>query len=143
GEFRGPPSFVACAEEARGREGDLGAFSTGEAARDLGAHVDATRRPGVPVLVWGGSYGAYWAHRYLVAHPHQADGVVLDSGCLASACNLAGIDRSLEDSTRTFLSACGAACADRLGADPWRRATTLADRIAAGHCATLGLDRVG
>ena len=143
GSFKSMADLPACAREATRREGDLGAFGTRQAADDLGRLIERLRRPQVRTLVWGGSYGAYWASRYLQAFPLQADGVVLDSGCLGNTCRLADTDRWLEDDAHTFLNACAAnvTCSAHFSGDPWTIAQGLARRFEGGWCAPATLDR--
>lgn len=144
--YLGCPSndLVACAADIA-RSESLSAYQTGEAARDLGALIERLRVPGKPVLVWGGSYGAYWAHRYVEQTPDRVDGVILDSGCLATTCDVSTIDRDLEDEARIYLERCGAdaSCAAHAGIDPWSTTRGLAARIASGWCAEAKLDQAG
>ncbi|MCC7542830.1 MAG: hypothetical protein IT379_41830 [Deltaproteobacteria bacterium] len=48
---------------------ELRATTPTGAARDLGALIDATRGAADRVFVHGGSYGTYWAQRYLQLFP--------------------------------------------------------------------------
>lgn len=71
--------MASCASELSRRQPvELRAATPTAAARDLGALIDATRRPGDHVFVTGGSYGTYWAQRYLQLFPDQPDAVILD-----------------------------------------------------------------
>lgn len=117
---------AACAVELTetwGAEG-LRQFTATNAARDLGLVIDLAHEPGVPVFVYGGSYGTYWGLRYLQLFPEQPDGVILDSICAPGACHLDEYDRNFNDTGKLILQACAAdaTCAAKLGViapDPW------------------------
>ena len=55
-------------------------FDTRSAARDVGEFIARTEAElGESTIVYGVSYGTYWAQFYAGEHPTQADGVILDS----------------------------------------------------------------
>lgn len=139
--------WPACIEELQAKwRGDLAAFSTTEAARDLAALIDAVKEPGDQTFVMGGSYGTYLANRYLLLAPNQATGVILDSICPPDRCNLDQFDVLFDQVASTFLAQCGAdaECSAHLGADPRNRLEALYRSLDEGHCpaiAAAGLDR--
>jgi pimeloyl-ACP methyl ester carboxylesterase len=130
-----------CIAELKAAWGDdLAGFSSEGAARDLAELIERTRA-GVPVLVWGVSYGTTLATRFLQLFPRGADGVILDSANWPDR-TYADYDALWNEAARGLFAACGAdaLCAQKLGTDPWARLRALYDRLAAGHCAALGLD---
>ncbi len=70
-----------CREDLEAEWGDgLQHFNTVEAARDVGAFIRRERRSDdEPVVVYGLSYGTYWAQFYSAQNPDQADAIILDS----------------------------------------------------------------
>lgn len=132
--------WPACVAEVKASLGDrLGAYTTTNAANDLGVLVERARVPGQGVFVYGVSYGTYLANRYLQLYPAQADGVVLDSLAPPGA-SLARQDQDGNEAAKDFFDACGrdAFCAEKLGPDPWARAEALFAKLKAGHCAAIG-----
>jgi pimeloyl-ACP methyl ester carboxylesterase len=135
--------WPACLDAVRAEWGeDLAGFSSENAARDLAHVIAATRREGVPVVVYGASYGTTLSERFLQLYPDLADGVVIDS--------VNWPDRTYDDYDllwdevgRGVFDACArdAVCAEKLGPDPIARLTALYDRLDGGHCADLGIDR--
>jgi pimeloyl-ACP methyl ester carboxylesterase len=121
---------------------DLDAFSSEGAARDLAWLIERTRREGVPVVLYGASYGTTLAQRFLQIFPDVADGVAIDS--------INWPDRTYDDydllwdeAGRGVFDACAAdaICREKLGSDPRARLEMLYDRLEAGHCAELELSR--
>ena len=134
-----PSEWPACLAENQQRWGDkLAAFSTTNAANDIGLLIERTRREGQPVFVYGVSYGTYLANRYLQLFPKQADGVVMDS-IAAPGSSLARQDEDANEAARDLLAACAkdATCSAKLGADPWAKAQALVTKITSGHCADV------
>lgn len=126
---------------------DLAHFDTTNAAHDLGWLIERTREPDQIVHVHGGSYGTYWAHRYLQIFPDQADGVSM-LGVVSPDYSFTRYDESFETVGRAFMEACGAdvLCSSKLGSgtEPVTRMEQVMDDIEAGHCAeavAAGLDR--
>ncbi len=76
-----PAARPACLEELRTQWGDdLRHFTTEHAAHDLHAVMDAIPRiESSPVVMFGVSYGAYWADHYIAHHPGELDALILDS----------------------------------------------------------------
>lgn len=134
------PACLAAVQEEWGD--DLAGFSSENAARDVAHLIAATRREGVPVVVYGASYGTTLAERFLQLYPDLADGVVIDS--------VNWPDRTYDDYDllwdevgRGVFAACArdTVCAEKLGPDPIARLTALYDRLEAGHCMEVGIDR--
>lgn len=143
GRTIGDAEWDACQADAMSRYGeDLAAFSSTNAANDVGLLVDALRREtGQPQVVLGISYGTYWAHRYLQMFPEQADGVVLDS-LAAPGLSLYRQDEDSNLAAEDFLDVCAADtfCSSKLGPDPWGVAVDMMDRIKTGHCAEIAVE---
>lgn len=134
-ELRGGPSqLVACGEElAREWGEDTHAFSTSAAARDVLALATHVHRAGEDVLLWGGSYGGYWAHRVLqVDSARLVTGAVLDGSARPTG-GLSGLDlvQKTVEAGHNLLSLCGRNedCRARLGFDPETRALEILNRL--------------
>jgi pimeloyl-ACP methyl ester carboxylesterase len=142
GESISTTEYPGCIAQIQEELGDrLEAYTSTQSAYDLAAYIEATREEGVRSFAWGGSYGSYWAQRYLAVAPDQADGVIIEG--------IAPIDTSLilsEEYTnlaaRELFGRCGQdeLCSGYLGADPW---TVLGDALermdSEGHCGSSGL----
>lgn len=129
--------WSACVDLLVSRRDTASHFSTTEAAADVGDAIDLLRRPGVPVYVWGGSYGTYWAHRYLQLFPAQADGVILDSTCSPGECSFpVAFSANFERVAESVLGLCAAdaGCRARLGPDPVARLRAALTAFDAGTC---------
>lgn len=114
---------------------DLQHFSTTGAARDLGALIEATRKPSEEVVVMGASYGTYLANRYLHFFPEQASKIIQvaiapTAGFLHSLYQ--NINRGLEELHR--LCSEDRFCSEKLGPDPWARTMEILQRLKEGHC---------
>ncbi|EYF01599.1 Hypothetical protein CAP_8039 [Chondromyces apiculatus DSM 436] len=136
--------WEGCAAELKDRWGEgLAGFSTTNAAQDVGMLIERTREPGQRAMVWGVSYGTYWALRYLQLHPEQPAAVVLDSVASPGAQRLSTFDLQFDPVAKELAAVCAAdaACAARMGDDPWARIDALYEKIDAGHCSALGIDR--
>lgn len=134
-----PNEWPACLAEVKAQWGDrLADFSTTNAANDVGLLIDRTRREGQTVFVYGVSYGAYWANRYLQLFPTQVDGVILDS-IAGPGMSLARQDEDANEAARLLLGVCAkdATCATKLGADPWAKAEALVTKLKGDHCTAL------
>lgn len=117
-------------------------FDTTQAAHDLALAIELTRREGVPVFVFGGSYGTYWANRFGVLHPDAAAGLILDAPVVPGA-DLHRYDLAFERVGRhVFDEMCAEAprCREHLGDDPGAFLQRVADALEAGHCSSLGVD---
>lgn len=136
------PLCLAWIEENLGD--DFNAYSTRNAAHDLAGYIEKTRKPGVPVFVWGGSYGTYLGQRYLLLHPDQADGVILDSIHAASVPAM-GIERYRNMAGKNLFDLCAddPDCAAHFDGEPWDVLAALHEKLENGHCAQLNLDSYG
>ncbi|MBW2457008.1 MAG: alpha/beta fold hydrolase [Deltaproteobacteria bacterium] len=134
------PACMAALQEQWGA--DLAAVTTTFSAMDLSAYIEATREADKRVLVWGGSYGSYWAHRYLQVAPDQADGVTIEGIAPADA-TFISYDENGNRAAEDFFDLCAAdtVCGTKLGPDPWQRLGAALDSLGQGHCASLGLNR--
>jgi len=135
--------WALCQADAVATHGEeLAAFTTTNAANDVGLLVDAVQREtGVPQVVYGVSYGTYWAHRYLQLYPDQADGVILDS-MAAPGLSLYRQDEDANTAAELLFDACAADawCASKLGPDPWAVAEALVADLNAGHCPEMAVE---
>ncbi len=127
--------WPACIEWLGANRPDLDYLTATASARDVSAAINATRGPGDRVIIFGASYGTYWANRYLTLFPDQPDGVILD-GIVPADWTFAEFDDSLDQVGRSLLNRCvrDAECAGHLGPDPISLAQELPDRFDAGHC---------
>ncbi len=121
---------------------ELDAYSTRNAAHDLAGFIDATHVEGQDVFVWGGSYGTYFVQRYLLLHPDQVTGAVVDA-IHSSANSVRDFYSSYDANGKRLMDLCGADefCAEKLGDDPWATLSALYDKLEDGHCADLRIDR--
>ncbi len=130
--------WPACIEWLAANRSDLDYLTSTASARDLGALVDALSKPENRVIIFGASYGTYWANRYLTLFPEQPDGVILD-GIVPADWTFAEFDESLDGAGRRLLERCvrSSECAAHLGPDPTGLAEELPDRFDEGHCPDL------
>ncbi|MCA9538465.1 MAG: alpha/beta fold hydrolase [Myxococcales bacterium] len=136
--------FLGCAERLRSERGaTLDHFSTTASARDLGMLIGALRDER-PVFVYGGSFGTYWANRYLQRFADQADGVIVEGLCPPGRCDASLYqDAATNEVARTLFGLCAqnATCNAKLGGDPWGFVGALFARVAGGgHCPELEAD---
>ncbi len=122
----------------------LGHFRTTGAAMDLGRLVQATRAPGQDVHIHGGSYGTFWAQRYLQLFPEQPTGVSL-LGVVSPTFSFNDYGVGYEDAGVAYLDGCAddPACGWYLGDDPAGLARDVLEDLP-GACpgaAAAGLDR--
>ena len=98
---------AACSDEVYQQWGDdLFGFSSTESSKDLGALIDIFSTDETTVVIYGGSYGSYWAHRYLQIFPDQADAVITDGNCISSSCTFTHIDREKQEVVKAVLEEC-------------------------------------
>lgn len=112
---------------------DTAAFNTTSAARDVVAVATALRRPSEEVVIWGGSYGGYWAHRVLqVDQDDLVTAAVFDSAALPIG-RQSTVYQTLKphEAGDALLAACARddECARRLGSDPRQRALEILDDL--------------
>lgn len=127
--------WEACAYYLETEWGPLDAFTVSAAARDVALMIDLSREPGKAPLVYGLSYGTYWAHRYAVLFPDQADAVVLDSLIPPEGYQIDTKDQEENEVTHAIFDLCAAdeLCASKLGDDPWGLANDLFQAYSAGQ----------
>lgn len=133
----------ACSDEVRAALGDKAdGFSTTESASDVRDLMKAMRAPNQKVILYGISYGSYWAHRFLQLPDIQIDGVITEGNCLGPTC---GFDTPqqfrMDEVMKNVLEACkeDEACTARLGPDPWQLATDTIALLESGHCSAAKL----
>ncbi|WP_437996073.1 alpha/beta fold hydrolase [Sorangium sp. So ce185] len=145
GSYLTDAELAACLPSIKAELGDdIQGYTVTNAARDVGETIARTRAPGGDVIVFGGSYGSIWGHRYLQLYPDQPTAVSLTA--LAVNSRLSDIDVWLNDLGQRFMGLCGAdpSCSEKLGADPWATMTETLDAFEEGACpevAALGYDR--
>ena len=132
------PACIAHLKETIGTRLDL--FTTTHSARDVGALVEKYRVPGVPVFVYGASYGTYLARRYLQLFPEQPRGVILE-GIAASRDHMTGYDAAMIRAADTLLETCARspACGGRFDAPPVEAFRRNLRSLDGGHCPALGM----
>ncbi len=137
--------WPACAASLQTQWGaNLDHFSTTEAARDLGYAIGQTRLPGQWVHIHGGSYGTFWAQRYLQIFPDQPTSVSM-LGVVHPTFSFTKYNEHYELIGAEYLAQCGADsfCASKLGADPEATFRAVMGDIG-GYCPealAAGLDR--
>lgn len=135
--------WPSCQAEVEAQWGDrLRFFDVSQAAHDLARAIELTRRDGVPVYVYGGSYGTYWANRFGVLHPDHAAGLILDAP-VAPGADLHLWDLAFEPvGRRVFSDLCLGAprCREHLGDDPAAFLERVTTALQAGQCSSLGVD---
>lgn len=134
-----PAEAEACGAEIAARLGTrLDHMTLTESARDLGRLIEAYREPGVPVFVYGASYGTILIQRYLELFPDQPDGVMLEA--IATGRFLDGYDAGLGQAGRRLMALCVAdpTCAARFADDPWTVAHRAVASLDAGRCSSFG-----
>ncbi|MFH2006557.1 MAG: alpha/beta fold hydrolase [bacterium] len=140
-----PEEVAACAASLQAQHGDgLAAMSTTNSAIDLAAYIESSRAAGLPVVVWGGSYGTYLAQRFLQIFPDQTDGVVLE-GAATPEITCITTDEDSDRVGRDLLDLCAAetACASRLGGDPQAFLADALERRRDGTCQAVPLSADG
>jgi pimeloyl-ACP methyl ester carboxylesterase len=120
-------------------------FSTTAAALDLGTLIAQTRIGQQRVHVHGGSYGTYWAQRYLQFFPDQATAVSMLGVVNPTEFSFTRYDEQYEAQGAAYLDACASdsVCSSKLGADPAATLRSVMDNIG-GLCPgaiAAGLDR--
>jgi len=115
-DHRGTGKSSFATEETQNLDG----LTATDGAKDVAALIDAARVPSQQVFVFGASYGAYWAQRYLQVRPDQATATILDSAVPAVDYAFAHWDEQFDAAARTVLALCqaDATCSAKLGPDP-------------------------
>ena len=138
--------YPACIDELFATWGDrLQHFSTTGASLDLGNLIAQTRFAGQRVHVHGGSYGTYWAQRYLQLFPEQASAVSMLGVVNPTVFSFTRYDEQYEAAGAAFMQRCAAdaLCRSKLGDDPLATFGSIVNNIGALCPAALsaGLDR--
>ncbi len=116
-EFDESAMLRACFTELQQQYGsNLQYFNAYGAAKDLGHTIAQTSQTSDKVIVFGSSYGTYWAQRYLQFYPDQADAVILD-GVLDLDSDVHREVIRHDDVGRSLLSLCdeNSRCSSELG----------------------------
>jgi pimeloyl-ACP methyl ester carboxylesterase len=136
----GKSTFASCPQNTSSIEcaasvPHLDGLTATDAARDLGALIDASRMKAQQVFVYGFSYGTYWAQRYLQIRPEQPTAVILDS-TIPVGMDYADLDKNFDDVAHRVLALCrvDAACSVKLGPDPVAAANRAVSALDAGAC---------
>ncbi len=140
--------WQACIAHIVATREDLWALTATQSAWDLGRAIErvgddaeraGARRP--ESIVFGASYGSFWANRYLHLYPHQPAGVILD-GVVPADWSFAEFDQGLDAAAREWLARCGAnaECGAHMGRDPTATVEGVLGRLDEGHCPALGVD---
>ncbi|NUO48445.1 MAG: hypothetical protein HOV80_06280 [Polyangiaceae bacterium] len=114
----------------------IAATSTTASARDV-ATIARWFGRGDAQLLYGRSYGTYWAHRVVSVDPGAFDAVILDSPCDAVAgCPAAHRDVQTDAVARSFLARCDAdpVCAAKLTGGAIAFAENVVAAADAGAC---------
>jgi len=117
---------------------NLGAFTVTQAAKDVGFLVELLKEEDKEIFVYGRSYGTYWGHRYAKIFPDQAVGIILDS-VVPSVFQGDQWDINGNDVVKDFFDICkeDEFCRNKMGDDPWGKATEIFDNFKDGHCADV------
>lgn len=122
GYYLDPRRVPACLAEldAKGDKALLPYFTTNQAARDLAFAIQATRAPGQEVVVWGGSYGTHWAHRFVQVAPELPTSVIFDGFMTPGGFSFSEYDRGVDEVGRSMAEGCAADadCRAKMGDDP-------------------------
>ncbi len=127
--------WEACALYLDTEWGPLDAFTVSAAARDAALLIALAGEAGKAPLVYGLSYGTFWAQRYAVLFPDQAEAVVLDSLIPPGGYQVDTKDQEENEVTHAIFDLCAAdaLCASKLGDDPWGLANDLFQAYRAGQ----------
>jgi pimeloyl-ACP methyl ester carboxylesterase len=143
GQSIGPDEYEDCIAYLVETYGDeLAAFSTTNAAKDLGAFIDRLSEPSKKTFVWGGSYGSFLAERYLQLFHDQASGVIIE-GIAPPTGSLIYHDEANELAGAALMELCTSDpyCSAKLGNDPTALIKDLYQRLDEGYClAPNGID---
>jgi pimeloyl-ACP methyl ester carboxylesterase len=143
-----PPDDDCLTELQAAHPERIAATTTSAAALDVVAIAHWFGR-GSSRLLFGWSYGTYWAHRAVSLAPHAWDGLVLDSPCdVIEGCPAARRDLTQDAVNRAILAHCDedASCSARLSAPTLEVAERVIAAADAGACSLaedVGLDGVG
>ncbi|MEL6179821.1 MAG: alpha/beta fold hydrolase [Myxococcota bacterium] len=130
-----------CIAAMRQQWGDgLETFGSTSSAIDLAAYMSASRRPDTPVYLWGGSYGAYLALRFLRLFPALSDGVILE-GIVKPDTTFIDHDHTADTAGRALLAACAQdeTCASRFDDHPEAVMREALERHREGLCEAIDI----
>ncbi len=133
-----PGEFEACLKTLA-QHGALEALTTTASSQDLGSLIEALRGD-AKVVIWGNSYGTYWAQRYLQLYPSQPDAVLLEA-LVPAQTSYQWFDHWMNETGLALMDLCAAqeACSQRFAQPPREVAKALPGRLASGHCSELKL----
>ncbi len=136
-----PGSVDGCAAKVATEIGDLNAFTTTQAARDVIELVERTRGD-APVALYGLSFGTFWAHRVLQLEPDLFAGAVLDSIAPPEA-DFSLYSPNADRVAQDFFARCAldTTCSSKLGADPWAQVEAFFALPANSACPGSGLSQ--
>ncbi len=142
GESITSSEYPGCIAQIQDELGDrLEAYTSTLSSYDLAAYIEATRSAEAQVFAWGGSYGSYWAQRYLAVAPTQADGVIIE-GIAPTDTTLILSEPYTNLAAQELFSRCGQdeVCSGYLGDDPWASLGAALERMdKEDHCTSSGL----
>lgn len=136
-----PGQLQHCVASVEREIGDLDAFTTTQAAHDVFDLVERTRGD-APVMLYGLSFGTFWAHRVLQLAPDLFAGAVLDSIASPEA-DFSTYSPDADRVAQDFFARCAldATCAAKLGADPWTQVEAFFALPPSSACPGAGLDQ--
>ena len=116
-------------------------FDVSNAVDDFAALIDLAREPGVPVYVYGLSYGTTVNWRYLARHPHQADAIIQDSIVSPNLEFISQSDAYIDPLFQEYAALCAedSFCSGKMGAHPYEHVQEIVRELDAGHCAEAGV----
>jgi pimeloyl-ACP methyl ester carboxylesterase len=116
-------------------------YNVTQAAHDLSFAIRATRKKDQPVVVYGVSYGTYWLNRYLQLHPDEPTAAIMDSVMVPELMLGPESDVQVDPIAKSWFDGCAkdAACAGKMGPDPWATLGGVYAKLRGGHCAALGM----
>ena len=111
--------WPACITWLRESGRNLDILTTDASAQDLGRVIERVGAGDGQTVIFGASYGTYWANTYLRYHPEQPAAVILD-GLVPADWTFAEFDSVLDDAGRRLVQLCirSSECASHLGPTP-------------------------
>jgi len=137
-----PAEWRQCRDLVVSEWGDgLQYFNVSNAVDDFAALIDMARQPGVPVYIYGLSYGTTVGWRYLARHPHQADAIIQDSIVSPNIEFISQADAYIDPLFQEFAGLCAndALCSSKMGPHPYEHVQQIVHDLDAGHCAEAGI----
>ena len=135
-----PKEWEPCVAHLKATRNDLQFIAVTQAARDLDLLVQRFRTPGIPITVWGVSYGTFLTWEYLRVASTPPDGVIVD-GIVPPDWSFAEFDAGLDRMGRRVIALCAAdsTCSARTRGDPAGMLRAAADSLVNGPCRKTGL----